>query len=378
MKILLIHRGNLTPILDDAELGVPAALSSRGTSHAGEVNALLVSHWLQQDHGHEVHWYSEREPGDHRWLLHPVGPSVDLSDYDMVLMWKIVGCKLAARSGVLERLTGQRLATWYDAGGLERLLTPVQRAKVTHIVWGTHELLEVEEYKWQGVKHAVAEHACNFLAQPSPVVTSARGVYFGRLPRPYLDAVRACSQHNPMDVFGLWAPTGDLDTYPNGKIPLRHRCTDEDVARAKAVVETDVISLYPAINIGAQHDALSGYLFGLCPSTRARPQQILSASKFWDICGLGLPVLLSSNTPEARTMRAAPLWLGEIYEPGDCDSMRDAVVRIREHVSTDGVPAFGNVDKLPAFNDERLAIRDWIQANHTYRHRATEINDALK
>ena len=363
MKILLIHRGNLTPILDDAGLGIPAALSFRGTSHAGEVNALLVSHWLQEDHGHEVHWYLEKEPGDHEWLLHPVGPAVDLDAYDMILMWKIVGAKLASRSDVLEHIDGQRLATWYDAGGLERLLTPEQRAKVTHIVWGTPELLGVEEYKWPGVKHAVAEHACNFLGTPSPAVTTTRGVYFGRLPRPYLDAVRACSQHNPMDVFGLWAP-GDDDT----KITLRPGCTDEEVIRARAVVETPEISLYPAINIGAQHATLSGYLFGLCPSTRARPQQLLSASKFWDICGLGLPVLLSSNTPEARTMRAAPLWLGEIYEPGDFGSMRQGVASIRDHA---------NMDRRQDFHAERLAIRDWIQANHTYRHRATEIHHAL-
>ena len=361
MKILLIHRGNLTPILDDDGLGIPAALSSRGTSHAGEVNALLVSHWLQEDHGHEVHWYSEREPGDHKWLLHPVGPSVDLDAYDLVLMWKIVGAKLASHSGVLERIDGQKLATWYDAGGLEHLLTPEQRAKVTHIVWGTPELLEVEEYKWPGVKHAVAEHACNFLGTPSPILTTRRGVYFGRLPTPYLAAVRECSQHMPMDVFALWAPTEDLDTYPSGKIPLRPGCTDEQVALARAVVEAPSISLFPAINIGAEHRTLSGYLFGLCPSTRGRPRQILSASKFWDIAGLGLPVLLSSNTPEARTLRAAPLWIGETYNPGDLDSLRQAIDRIRDHTS----------------RMERQDIRDWIQANHTYRHRATEIHHAL-
>jgi hypothetical protein len=360
VKILLMHRGNLTPIVAARpNQPIPEALTTRGTSHAGEVNALLVSHWLREDHGHEVHWYSEREPGQHDWLLPPVGPSVDVDDYDMVLMWTIVGVKLAARSGVLEKLTGQKLATWYDAGGLENLLGIRQRSKVSHIVWGTRGLLEAEMYKWPDAHHAVAEHACNFLTEPTPIPLLDRGVYFGRLPRPYLDAVRQASASTPMDVFGLWA----LDA--NGyKTSLRPGCTDLDVDNARAAVETESIRLFPAINIGAEHATLSCYSFGLCPSTRATPRQLLSASKFWDIAGLGLPVLLSSNTPEARLFRETDVWLGELYDPGDLSSMSSAIRRIQERAGDDLI-------------GRRTAIRDWIAANHTYRHRAKEISDAV-
>jgi hypothetical protein len=361
MKILLVFRGNLGAVVaDHPGQTIPEAVSTRGTSHASEVNSLLVAHWLQHDHGHEVHWFGRSKPGTRDWLLQPTGPDVDVSDYDLVLLWKIRGVSVARDFGILDSVQGQKLATWFDAGGLASLMTPEQAAKVTHICWGTHGIAEHEARRWEA-HQAVVEHACNFIADPDPLPLYEQGLYLGRLPPQYLGAVHLAANYAPMHVYGLWAPDGE-----GGKISLRPKASNaEALMRARKHVERSNVALFPAVNLATNHEHMSRYLFGFCPSTRARPAQVLSASKFYDYAGLGVPVVLSSNTPEARHM-AGDTWLGELYDPGDPDSLRDAIERVRDHA-----------ENPESFYAERCRIRDWTRAHHTYRHRAQEIHNAL-
>jgi len=361
VKILLVFRGNLGAVVaDHPGQTIPEAVSTRGTSHASEVNSLLVAHWLQQDHGHEVHWYGRSKPGARGWVLTPTGPDVDVSDYDCVLLWKIRGVQVARDGGVLDSVSGQRLATWFDAGGLASLMTMEQAAKITHICWGTHGVAEHEQRRWDA-HQSVVEHACNFIADVDPSPGYEQGLYLGRLPQQYLAAVNIAANYAPMHVYGLWAPDGR-----GGKLNLRPGVSnDQDLSQSRRNVERTNLALFSAVNLAVEHEHMSRYLFGFCPSTRAHPTQVLSASKFYDYAGLGLPVVLSSNTPEARHMDG-DTWLGELFDPGDPDSMEIAIERIRDHA-----------EDPRRFYRERCAIRDWTRAHHTYRHRAQEIHNAI-
>jgi glycosyltransferase involved in cell wall biosynthesis len=121
----------------------------------------------------------------------------------------------------------------------------------------------------------------------------------------------------------------------------------------------ETVNLQPGINVIAHATEVSQAAFGLCPGTfNSSRRQILSASKFYDYLALGLPVVLSDNTPESSFVREFP-FLGELYSQGDPDSLKGAIHRVLNN---------------PTPN--RAAIQDWVFSRATYKHRA-EVLDGL-
>lgn len=370
MRILLVFRGNLGPAVAETKgQTIPEVLSSRGTSHPSEVNSLLVAHWLQADHGHSVDWYCDGEPSPSRsYLLHPTGPTPDLSLYDAVLAWKVQGVHTMLRTGMFDRLLPretQQLALWFDAGGLAKVLTDEQRDRITHIAWGTQALADSDgRGGWPGVQQGVVEHATGILRTPDPRTTLVAGLYVGRLPTPYLNAVVDLSASQSVHAYALSAPGEDGE-----KLSLRpgHDPSDLDTARRVMARRTDKVVLYPAANMTSSAELFASYLFGLVPPTRANPPQRNSASKAWDCWGLGLPVVMGDNTPEADHVRASSVWLGELYSPAVPGALEQAAWRV--------VARF--IESASQYHEDRRAIQAWCHSRHTYRDRARELNDVL-
>lgn len=351
MRLLIVYTGALGPLVDTSGLGLDEELRRRPTSHPSEVNMLQVGWWLREDHGFDVDVLVNTPPGDRQWLLNPAHDP-DPADYDRILVWKIHGVRRSV--DLLKRCRPGQVVIWYDAGKLHDLIGQGLADRVGAVLWGTSRLRGAEAHRWPAAANAVVEHAINMIDRPATAAEHTRGLYIGRMPAVYRDAVFMAA---PCSAFALWfEPPAYWGFRPGDRVLMRpdqlaeHRQRYEQCA---GHCKAHGVMLRPAVNLCNELITDHGWAFGLVPAT-GYPTQFLSASKFWDYLAMGLPVLVADNVPEARHLATSPVWLGETYRHMDRKSMFAAIRRIAQR-------------------DGRAAIQDWAWNFHTYRHRAEEI-----
>lgn len=356
MKILWAYRGKVhTPgILPGAPTlkDVPGQLP---VTHMSAVNDLLLIHWLKEM-GHEVSYLVIDEGAP--WYIPQVRlQDVDPGDWDVLMVFKLHAIRQLVPLGLL-KLPWRRVVFWADFGGLANA---IGGARVDAVCWGTDILMEREAPTMPGTNHAVVEHATTFVSAPEMGATTPRGLYAGRMPHRYKLMVEQAANICPMLIYSLKI---EMELSKRWILLRPGQYTPEELAEAQTWAPKGS-ELRPAVNIHTEEDA-SRAAFGFVPATgpvRFGPQ-LYSACKFWDYLALGLPVVIADMTPEAVHVRAHPM-LGELYTQDNGPSLAVAIER-----SLNRAVGLG-------FDAERRAIQNWVFSNHTWRHRAAEIIEAI-
>lgn len=345
LNVAYIKHGNT--VLDD--------ISRLPTTHASEVNYLLMCYWLREA-GHEVHIFSGRGDIPQAVTHFPIvseSPGWN-EEYDVLFLFKLHGLKTAQQHGLFQ-YSWRKVLTWMDTPRPDNILGEDAR-RITHHAWGTEAIWRDEHPRFPSAKHTVVEHATTFACPPELSPMQSRGLYAGRMPACYRDQVLQAAQACPMLVYALWLETG-LDTRVLLR-PGQYKPEQLEVLRATL---PNSIDLRPGSNMVQEATEASACAFGLCSATvDYDKQQVLSASKFYDYLALGLPVLLADNVPESHWVQGHAA-LGHCYKQAATapTSMHEAIAELLGR---------------PEQPEVRRARQDWVFENHTYRNRAENIH----
>ena len=356
MKILWAYRGAVhTPGRSPLAATLKDVPGQLPVTHMSAVNDLLLIHWLKEM-GHEVS-YLVLEHGAPWYIPQVRLRDVDPGDWDVLMVFKLHAIRNLVPLGLL-KLPWRRVVFWADFSGLANAIGD---AKVDTVCWGTSPLMGREAPTMPRTRHTVVEHATTFVTPPEMGATVPRGLYAGRMPWRYKLMVEQAANICPMLIYSIKI---EMDPKKRWIFLRPGQYTPEELAEAQAWAP-EGSELRPAVNIHTEADA-SRAAFGFVPATgpvRFGPQ-FYSACKFWDYLALGLPVVIADMTPEAEHVRANP-GLGELYTQDNGPSLTVAIERsLRRAEGAD-------------FTQARKAIQKWVFGNHTWRHRAAEIMEAI-
>ena len=343
MRILLIYRG--LPA-DAPPLG--QELIDRETTHASQTGYILLLRELQKL-GHGVAVYSP-DTGVGREF--PIVTAT--KGFDVALIWKRRGLSTASNEYIDISCCPIR-AIWYDNVSLSL----PEHLNLTHFLWATQEIEQENIWKFPNRVHAVIEHASNITARVDPKQILHEGLFLGRLMGWYIDSLQAVAKEREMVAYALKIekPSGGFWNFRPGKyIP-------EELNEASRLLGKNII-IRPACNAQREAQLLSSYSWGLVTAANQKPRQVTSSSKIWDYWHLGLPVFCDERVPEIRHLFSSPIWAGEGFDYQSPTSITVGIERLNYILRNDGYPS-------------RCAIRDWAEANHTYRQRAKEFENAF-
>ncbi len=348
MRVLFAYLGTPGPlyVLDTTP---EQALETLPTTHMSEVNGLLVPWYLQQL-GHEVAALTEQavQPW---WMPQVHIDDADPADWDVLYLWKRQSVTQWVESHPrLLALPWRNVAAWFDFGGLSNV---AQSDAIGSFAWGTERIARGERPNFPSAHHCVVEHATTFVDPPEMGETKPRGLFAGRLPAPYLRALKTAADHVPMMAYVLSIKSGA------SKVNFRPgQYSTEDLASARRAVGPNV-EIYTGSNMLKVSKEASAASFGLVPSTRPPGvEQAQSASKAWDYWAMGLPVVIDANVPEARMvgLGCSP-FLGSAYN------------------SQDWMQAYCSALCEDGAEVARQKIQDWTFRHHTWKHRAQQIHE---
>jgi len=357
MRLLFVYNGLLGPLVRSEGVSLIDDLITRGTSHPGQTNYLILLQDLKDKFGYDITVVVDKyKEGEYYFKIAGVDQlkTYDLgSAFDAVLIYKVGGVAFVRAHELWGSLKSIGIrASWHDA---MRLWDAAPTGFFTSILWGTPEIADLSRDMFPGVTQGCSPHGVNFINKPVIESVVPKGLYIGRLPEPYLRDVLAAAEVSPVDAYALWLPK----TSHSGKDDIWNfrpgHYAPGDVEEAQKRLPPQV-TLHAAVNIGAMANTLSSYSFGICPATTTYRAQVQSASKFYDYLGLGVPVLLADNTPEAKVLTSAPVWLGALYHGNDPLRIRRAIGEIMAKLSQDGLLVKRN-------------IMEYAHKEHTYFER---------
>jgi len=288
----------------------------------------------------------------------PIAQLPDPEMYDMLLLYKRHGLQLAERFPLL-RHPWKKVCAWFDFGNPQGVLEPGEVDRISIFWWATQALLEMAQEKLPAASHTLCEYGTLFPSPPSiPEISEPTGLYAGRLPQVYLDQVLKASEAGPILTYALWIMIGEE------QILLRpYQLKTGNLDRARASIPAS-IHLHSGVNMLNEESARCA-AYGLVPTAGLRAGgQLLSACKFYDYIAMGLPIVIEEGIPEAKYVKNGEC-LGWTYNWSRPETLGDAV---RAALAT----SLGK-----NFRESRQHIQDWAFENHTYRHRAATMHEAL-
>jgi hypothetical protein len=354
MKILLAYNGQWSATRVH-KMPLPGDIKHFSTTHMSEVNHLLMAYWLE-DCGHSVTYLVEKSLGGaSQWCQHFCAAScqdIQEGDFDLLLIYKVHGIRLANKTGVLDLRPAKTVTLWSDAPGSAKNLQGVDDVNI--FIWSSPEQLQADMRTDR--MNTISEHATIFVKPPRLEETEAWGLYAGRLPAVYTSVVRAAGSIASMHAYALWVQDGKDNIY------LRPQQIVGDAVQRAAKLLPEV-ELRPAVNMYQEEVELTKAAFGLCPAVVLNKQQLHSACKFYDYAALGLPSVLADNVPEARHVKQHP-YLGELYTQGDDASLASAIQCCLQELH----------DAPEVYAERRRQVQQWAFTNATYELRARRLN----